>query len=770
MRPLRIRRTPVAERVHPVVKRTLEHPIISRGEGAGVGSDERVRSRGQYGSARPGAGSRRGSRRSRGDVRARRRCAPTRRTGRGSPTRPAPRSPRTGASGRHPARAGAVEHRAASGRHAATARSGRVGGRGAGGLEPRLPRLPPLPDAGAVRTALRAIAGHRRTRRRRVASQGLTVGTPSTTGLSLPVSGTVAQIQSAFSTPIDRYRLVVGQDGVRQQVGAPGARVGGPADRGHPRTEHAQPAPAVDDRPAGEPRRRRTPGRSAAAPALAPGQPSPQSGNVRHATSAPSRPRTARSMPSSWRRRTRSIRSTPPNHYGAGTTVALLEMSGAGYRSSDISHLRRLLRHHARRRRRSRRRHRTAAAPPAAPPSRRSSTSRPCSPWRPRRTSRSTRAAVGQHLQRLQSDRQRRHGEDRERQLDERLRGLRAAVVPELGEHARSRRRRPRGSRSSSPRVIRVRRAATSTVPSPRTTGSAIRWPRPSTPRRAPSTSPTSRATRSASTARAAPTRRTSARPLRCRPGPGPDAVALALDSVGKGVRRQRRRSTLTVFSTSTCNQTTTSGCGSPTQIASGGHLAAPAALAANGSTLYVGNSATARSRCTTRRRTPTWRRSPSVLVDPDRPRRRRHQRLRLRRRRHQQPDRVLQRATCNAHDHDGCSATPTTVSVGNTPVALAVASSAGDLYVANAGSGGGISVVSLSTHAVVKTISTSQPSNGTGLVQSIGMSPDNNEVLAVLDRPGLPRGRHGDDQHVDAGDLLDGRPGDRLGRHGASW
>ena len=77
--------------------------------------------------------------------------------------------------------------------------------------------------------------------------------------------------------------------------------------------------------------------------------------------------------------------------------------------------------------------------------------------------------------------------------------------------------------------------------------------------------------------------------------------------------------------------------------------------------------------------------------------------------------------------------------SVGNDPVALAVASGAGDLYVANAGSGGGISVVSLSTHAVVTTISTSQPSNGTGVVQSIGLSPDGNEVLAVLNGLGFP-------------------------------
>ena len=42
---------------------------------------------------------------------------------------------------------------------------------------------------------------------------GLTVGPASSTGLSLPVSGTVAQVQSAFATPIDRYRLSSGKTG-----------------------------------------------------------------------------------------------------------------------------------------------------------------------------------------------------------------------------------------------------------------------------------------------------------------------------------------------------------------------------------------------------------------------------------------------------------------------------------------------------------------------------------------------------------------------------
>ena len=46
---------------------------------------------------------------------------------------------------------------------------------------------------------------------------------------------------------------------------------------------------------------------------------------------------------------------------------------------------------------------------------------------------------------------------------------------------------------------------------------------------------------------------------------------------------------------------------------------------------------------------------------------------------------------------------------------------------------------MSLSTKAIVKTIATTQPSNGTGLVQSIGLSPDGTEVLAVLNGLSFP-------------------------------
>ncbi len=223
--------------------------------------------------------------------------------------------------------------------------------------------------------------------------------------------------------------------------------------------------------------------------------------------------------------------------------------------------------------------------------------------------------------------------------------------------------------------------------------------------------------------------------------GTGPDAVVLA-PSLQK-VFVANSGSTLTAFSTTTCNQSTTSGCSSPTQVASGGHLSSPSALAVSGSTLYVGNTNGSVAVYNVSGSTPTWVATVSLLsgsvptalaVDAtngfvyvaDGTNNRVE---------------YFSATTCNATTTTGCSATPSTVSVGKDPVALVVASGAGDLYVANAGTGGGISVVSLSTHAVVRPFDLDEPalSNGTGVVQSIGLSPDTNEVLAVLKGLGFP-------------------------------
>ena len=102
--------------------------------------------------------------------------------------------------------------------------------------------------------------------------------------------------------------------------------------------------------------------------------------------------------------------------------------------------------------------------------------------------------------------------------------------------------------------------------------------------------------------------------------------------AAGKLFVANATNSSLTAVPTATCNQTTTTGCSSPTQIASGGHLSSPSALAVNGSTLYVGNgngkvavyNASTNAFVTTR--------DAPDLFGTDRACRRQHQRLRLRR------------------------------------------------------------------------------------------------------------------------------------------
>jgi len=214
----------------------------------------------------------------------------------------------------------------------------------------------------------------------------------------------------------------------------------------------------------------------------------------------------------------------------------------------------------------------------------------------------------------------------------------------------------------------------------------------------------------------------------------GTDPDAVVFDGSLNRVFVANADGTLTAFSTGACNQSTTSGCSSPSQISSD-QLNSPAALAANGSTLYVGNGngtvaiysvTTTTTTYVTTVTLPSGSVPTALAVDTA------NNYVYVADGSNSRIE-YFNAATCNATTTSGCSATPATVTVGHDPVALAVAGSAGDLYVANAGTGGGVSVVSLSTHAVVKTISTSQTDNLTGVVQSIGMSPNGGQVLAVL-------------------------------------
>ena len=108
--------------------------------------------------------------------------------------------------------------------------------------------------------------------------EGLTVGPPSSTGLSLPVSGTVAQVQSAFSTPISKYHLSSGKTGYDNAAAPEVPSSVAPQIEGilgldtlsppQPSTSVPQASPAAPH-----------PEAAAAPEALAPGQPSPVTGS-----------------------------------------------------------------------------------------------------------------------------------------------------------------------------------------------------------------------------------------------------------------------------------------------------------------------------------------------------------------------------------------------------------------------------------------------------------------------------------------------------------
>ncbi len=167
-------------------------------------------------------------------------------------------------------------------------------------------------------------------------NEGLTVGTPSSTGLSLPVSGTVAQVQSAFATPISKYRLSSGKTGY-DNASAPEVPVSVAPQiegvLGLDTLSPPQPSTSIPASERGESARR---ARSRPRRRWHPGQPSPVSGTCANGINTVERDTGALDAVD-----LSQAYSFDPlysaSHYGAGTTVALLEMSGAGYLSSDIT-------------------------------------------------------------------------------------------------------------------------------------------------------------------------------------------------------------------------------------------------------------------------------------------------------------------------------------------------------------------------------------------------------------------------------------------------
>ncbi len=216
----------------------------------------------------------------------------------------------------------------------------------------------------------------------------------------------------------------------------------------------------------------------------------------------------------------------------------------------------------------------------------------------------------------------------------------------------------------------------------------------------------------------------------------GPAAVAL--DTTDKKVFvADATASELTVFGTASCNATSTSGCGSTTIANSGNHLSGPRSMAVSGTTLYVGNSSgtvavynATTNAYVTSVSLPSATIPSAIAVDSlngvvyvtD-----------------SGNGRVeyFSAKTCNAETTSSCATTPATIGVGNDPVSLAVDDAVGKLYVGNAGSGG-VTVIKLSSESTETTIPTGDP-YGPGLVQSVALSPDGKEVLAVLSDLNFP-------------------------------
>ena len=565
-------------------------------------------------------------------------------------------------------------------------------------------------------------------------SEGLSVGSPSATGLSLPVSGTVAQVQSAFSTPISRYRLASGKTGYDNRS-APEVPVSvAPQIQGILGLDTLSPPQPTDTIPqatSASPHPAASP-----SPALAPGQPTPTGTNCSNSISGVQSNYGALDADE-----LAQAYSFDPlygaNHYGAGATVALVEMAGAGFSSSDIS------------------------------------TFANCygitlGGGQISQTTVDSGGATGAGTVEAELDIETvlslapkanidvYEGEtsmyDVFRQIvsDDSAKIVSASWTNGCEAYV--------GQAYQSSENTLFQAAATEGQSIFVATGdegsegcningeiSAKTGSDPVAQAVDPSTGTLYVANKSSNTvsvdsegSASGPTDFANA--FSVSAGTRPDAVALDA-SAGK-VFVANAGGTLTVITTATCNQATTTGCSAPSQIASGGHLSAPDALAVSGSTLYVGNTngtvavyntttnawvATVNLLATSVPTALAVDASDGVLYVADGSSNNRVE--------------YISTANCNAITATGCTATPSTVSgtLGHDPVTMTVASGAGDLYVGDAGTGGGISVVSLTNHSVVKTIPTSQTDNGTGLVQSLGMSPNNTEVFAVLTGLGFP-------------------------------
>ncbi len=566
---------------------------------------------------------------------------------------------------------------------------------------------------------------------------GLAVGPPSSTGLSMPVSGSVAQVQSAFATPIDLYRLSSGKTGYHNRVAPEVPVTVAPEIQGIlglDTLSPPQPTTTLPDANATEPGAEGL----GVTPALAPGQPAPTGTSCTSSINGVQKIYGALDAVE-----LAQAYSFDPLYasgdYGAGSTVALVEMSGAGFSSSDIT---------------------TFANCYGITPGAGQITEKDVLgggatgpgtveaeldidtvlSLAPKANIEvyegGSSASLYTVFNQIVSD-------DTAKIVSASWTNGCEAYVGQSYQNSENTLFQAAAVEGQSVFVAAGDQGAEGCNVNGVETASTGSHPLAQVVN--PSTGTLYIANKSSNTvsvdsegSAGNPSTAVAAGSVATGSGSGPDAVALDTTD-GKVFVANGTASSLTAFSTATCNQGTTSGCGSTTQIASGGHLSSPTAVAVNGSTLYVANSSgsvavynASTNAYVTTVSLPSGSSPTSLAVDAangfvyvgdagtvsriD----------------------YFNAATCNSSVTTGCSTTPSTVAVGQDPVGLVVDDAAGSLYVADAGTGGGISVVSLSTYTLTATISTGQPSvtgiDGVGLVQSVGLSPSGNQVLAVLD------------------------------------
>jgi subtilase family serine protease len=213
------------------------------------------------------------------------------------------------------------------------------------------------------------------------------------------------------------------------------------------------------------------------------------------------------------------------------------------------------------------------------------------------------------------------------------------------------------------------------------------------------------------------------------------DPSAVVLDAAAsKLIVANASSNSLTEVSTTNCNATTTSGCGTTTDIPSSTSLSFPDAMALDGSTLYIAN---ADSGTVAVFNVTTGKFTGSVTLPLGAANQANPKAIKVDSSHtvyvadnYNSAVDYFNGATCSATTQTGCATAPSVITVGPEPTDMTIDASVNDLYVADGG--GGVSVVSTTTHAVTTTIATNSAVlfDGFGNPDSIGMSPDGKEVL----------------------------------------